>query len=276
MKIKDRDYPHPVLTFFNDDYKKCRFYQNITLEKDGEIIKLRVRSDLRSKTLKKLINEKKASYMLHIECIRSRFRKKYIFQENIKELEIDSSLVDDCVEVVLFVIANEKIEDFYSEEFNKYFENIHFEIDKGDILAVTNQQKINVNKNQIGVKKASSIFNFKISEKKDEMLSWEANDKFIDIKIYKDYFNEFKINIGSGAECILGSMFIAPVLTEILTEMKFDEEKYEDEYWAESLKSLLLRLNLDLNNEICISNVVNKILEEIVDKSIEYIKLEAK
>ena len=56
-------------------------------------------------------------------------------------------------------------------------------------------------------------------------------------------------------------------------EIKFDEEKYEDEYWAESLKSLLLRLNLDLNNEICISNVVNKILEEIVDKTLEYIKL---
>ena len=56
MKIKDRDYPHPVLTFFNDDYKKCRFYQNITLEKNGEIIQLRVRSDLRSKTFKNLIN----------------------------------------------------------------------------------------------------------------------------------------------------------------------------------------------------------------------------
>lgn len=276
MKITDRDYPHPVLAFFNDDYNKCKFYQNIMFEKNGEIIKLKVRSDLRSKTLKKLINEKKASYMLHLECIKSRFRKIYIFQENIKEVEFNSNLVDECFEVILFVIANERIENFYSDEFNKYFENIHFEIDKGDILAVTDRRKISVNKNQRGVKRAGSIFNFKISEKKDEMLSWEVNDKFIDIKLYKDYFNEYKINMGNGSEYVLGSMFIAPVLTEILIDMKSDEDIYEGDYWAESLKSLLLKLNLDLDNDSCISNVVYKILEEIMDKSIEYIKWGAK
>ncbi|MDZ5129852.1 hypothetical protein [Clostridium perfringens] len=272
MKIKNRDYPHPVLSIFNDDYKKSKFLSELTIEQFNETIKIKVDCNLKSKTLSKLIKEKQASYLIHLECVKTRFRKSYTFNEESKEFNIDSKIVDDSIEVIVLIIANERIEKFTSEELNDYFSNMFFEIDKGDVLAVAEQYRISINKKQEGIKSLSSIFTFKESEDKRKMLLWNINDRCIDINISKEYFIKYNLLKGSNAQYALGIIFILPVLSEILTDMKNDEDAYENFIWADSIKDSLNRIGCKLDEDACISNIAYKLLEEIMDKSIDCIE----
>ena len=69
MRIKQRQYPYPVLSFFSDDLPRCTFQTAI---QQKCVTKTAFEMDAQCKTsnpeLRNLVKEHKACYALHLEC----------------------------------------------------------------------------------------------------------------------------------------------------------------------------------------------------------------
>lgn len=143
-------YPYPVLTEIDSAYKENINF-NIEFSKyvcNDNKITLSIGIMLNSETLKTHIQDRNAemvvkvvtgirSLLFHIEDIRD-----YI------DLDINSEDIraNDTITLTAYVVTNESFEFMVTDEMEDYFgDNFSIRLKKGDVLAVSNNEKLNYN-----------------------------------------------------------------------------------------------------------------------------------
>ena len=86
MRLSRRAYPHPVVG--NSDDVDAAFQAPVEVIHDGMAYYLSVQVQTSSKTIKRLISEERAAYVLHVECSNTLYRKAYEFSEDEREFRI--------------------------------------------------------------------------------------------------------------------------------------------------------------------------------------------
>lgn len=271
MQITYRQYPYPVLTYFNDDYKNCSFISNVTSNAENNKIKLNISFNLTSKTLSQLIRDEKAVYLVHLECKSTRFRKKYETYDDSITIDIDGNNVKYEVEVSIFIAAKANISEFKSGEFNDDFSGISFNIEPGDVLALDRSIKINIDKTGDSLKKMPSIFSIVPDEKCRGTIRWTDDGCKIIIHLSKDNFSKYKIlrNRRDFAD-VMASIIVIPVLTEIICNIQNDENCYAESLWIRVIKDRLKAVGIDSHEKIQgkdSSDLAYKLLDGLLDKS---------
>lgn len=277
MHITYRQFPHPVVSYFDNGYENASFNTNIESEIEDGFIHITSKFNLQCDYLKKLIDKGLASYLVHLECKTSRFRMtKTTNKDDSIKIKIDSKKVNKEIEVCCLVVSNKEIEDFKCDDFIDDFKGIYFQIDKGEILAHDLNKIIEVQKSGDS-DKVPSIFSITYEEGKlHSPLTWQASGKKIIIKISEDNFKKYKqLAKVEKYVSILSNILIVPVLTDIISVIK--EDSMSDEYTLSNedecykvienkLKDLGYFSPSSLRKETSVS-IAYKLLENLLDSS---------
>jgi hypothetical protein len=253
MKVSARYYPYPVLSHFSDDIVDSYFDADIDIKSDDNInYTFNVKFHLNNIDLHEYIHKGKACFAIHIECPNTRMRDIYKTDNTEFSFNILADKLNGKVEVNVFILANEKIENYSNSHFHEDYKGITFTVMKGDVLAVSEGQKFDAIKENDELKHIPSIFTVGKNTASDAPpldVDMGQTNKLV-IRLSKENF-EYYGQLSRNAELgkIIASMILIPALVSLLEQIKssdFEYEQYEDSKWFKSIEKRLLSMGYNI------------------------------
>lgn len=136
MKFNEFSFPHPVLLNQSDYFINPNLAIEFKLQDNNNSFLIIIEYSHNNKGIDKLIEANNAEYFCEITCSATLFREIRTSSSHIVEFHISKSKVRGRVELFLAIIASNDIKNYSNSDFNpEYFENITFDLEKGDVLA---------------------------------------------------------------------------------------------------------------------------------------------
>lgn len=251
MKVKNNLTPYPILSDYSDDYIDSSYNVEIKSSLVFNKIIISVKFKLENDYLKKLIEDKKAKYTVHIECPITSYRLAVTSNQDI-EISIDPDMVKNQIEVCTFIVATETIEDFYCDKFNSDYGDIRFVVRKGNKLAISEMAIINIKKNKDQMKDTEGIIKIRRSENVSlDHVIYDLDNNFIIITLPKKLYELYIEHGRQGFKNTMVASIIYPVIIQALLKMKAEnssDNDIENYKWYISLNSVLIDNNISINN----------------------------
>ena len=225
-------YPYPVLTEVDSAYKKgVNFsieFLKYTCKEDK--VKLSIGVELNSETLKKHISENNAELVIKaVTDIRSLLFHVKELCDNI-EIEINSEDIrpNDTITLSAFVVAKENFEFAVSDEMEDYFgQNFSIFLKKGDVLAISNTEKLNYNttSNDFIMIRGSS-------EMAGKGMKINLNDQnHINILVSPEFKRAYAKLTDPKISTTLGSHMVFEAFVYALVEIAQEKEDHSNKEW---------------------------------------------
>ncbi len=248
MKLSRRSYPHPVVGNA-DDVLEAGFQATVEMTTDKENIYLSTKTLCSSTTLNKLLKSGGATYVVHVECGNTLYRRAHEFTTPEFQFQIPRNELNDDVEVNTFVRALKDIPAYKVDGAHPDYGSATFDVEAGDVLAVGEGCVFPIESTFDSMSRIGSIFQLQeSSEEGDQPMRMNPNlDKLTvilskpDIKVYKEL--KFQAHLSP----MLASVLVLPVLTEALHLLKESAGEEDHRRWV---RVLTRKLNeLGLNND---------------------------
>lgn len=250
MLISERLYPHPVLSWFSDDYPERIFQPAIEVKPNATSFRIVMNCNTSSKAIKNLIAQKVAAYCIHVECSSTRFRGAFTSYEPSFDVDIPVSDLEGRVEVSRFVVCTSPVKNYSSVEFHDDFSGRSFDLTVGDALAVAETVDFTALKKNDELAKLPSIFSIvsNTNEAPPPMDVSLEGDKIripLSPEVYQKFLN---LNQSLEARALLISMIYIPALIHTIGEIRVAGNKYElnDRRWFRVLNKRFSDLGVDL------------------------------
>jgi len=234
------------------DYPNKNISPKIELTLSPEdISKYRINYDLslNSDTLNKLINEKKAIFVIRVSCNAALFIDSQVCDMR-GSFDILGDNLRDKIEISVFIVAvnNFTLKDI-NNEFHSDFDNADFSISKGMVLAYPKPLRYFISKeNFLDItsifkwkpkpNQANGIFDVGISEQKIEIIALESQTK-----IFKNWMRR-----EDSKSIAINSIFLA-ALTHAIEMLKREPEDYDDNRWANVIITKCENKNIDFKGK---------------------------
>lgn len=238
MKVKARNFPHPVLNPVSDDFLEGSFKGGIIEQiQENDMLEFKISLDLNSPDLQKLIQTKKASFNIHFECISTMQRFTFSESQPVFKISIARELLNKKVDVNFFILADQNIENYTIKDAHPDYAGVKFGIQKGDILAFSESQTIYIEKQPMS--NTNSIFKVsKATDPKAPSISISLNENQIEIAIPEVSYEKVGQLQAYGDDCnkVLISMLYLPALMDTLFNVQ--DIASRDDYQLEELAGL--------------------------------------
>jgi len=188
--------------------------------------------------LNALLAAGRATYVLHVECSNTLFRRAYEFRDSQHRISIPADNLNDAVEVNVFVRAADRIPDYRIPEAHPDYADAVFDIRRGDILAVGEGQIFHIESDFDSLSRIGSIMQINESPKDgdipmepdfdgDKIVIFLSKNDFADYKVLKHY---------EGVRGPLTTTIVLPVLVEALHILKEESDGMDDSRrWVRAL-----------------------------------------
>lgn len=274
MEIKYKLYPYPVLWDKNDDYKKpSKFSVEVEPKEDFKNIKLKINFLLKDKEIEKLIKENKAEYVVHIEGSSTYFREII----STKETEINYVLKDRDIlgrlQVNFFILARQDIKNYKNDNFNEDYSSETFNLKKGNIIAIADGYRFDIEKNDNELGKISSIFSI-CKKETVEQTGMTIDMGYEKIRIglnITDYVNYSQLSQNPNKVESVNSVIIFPALIYIFEQLKkdFNETDYTEYKWFRALENIFKKNGEDLNKGLLENEISIDLAQRVLNYPIE-------
>ena len=177
---------------FLDDYKdKHAFDVKITQVKDGFDTKLVFEATLTNKELLGLVRSRKASFVYHLECSQTGFRKVIRTDKFSLPYVLSNHEVKNIVQICPFIVATKDITSYSSTDFDDDYKGMTFDIEEGCVLAVGQQVDADVSDSIDDLANTPSIFSIvqNTDEAIKEMKVDGNGDKIVIQLPFNDYYS---------------------------------------------------------------------------------------
>ena len=273
---------YPKLISGDDDYVDSHFDAKVEQNIEFGKIKISVEFITNNKGLKELIEQNKASYVIHFECSLLGYRK-FLMTSNINnDYYIDLNEVDSTVEVSTFIVATQDIKKYYNDKFNWEYGKDGIDIDKGNILAIGPTYTIDVNHGKNGFKKIPDIITIKEDPNTGRgEYSVDVEGDVIIIYVNKNIKNKYFIH-GKQYLYNIISMIMVPSMIYVLTCMKNSKDDLKEYGWFKTIEKLLKEngveveklSNDDSSGKYSIFELAQKIFKSPLEKGINELNKE--
>ena len=274
MEIKYKLYPYPVLWNKNDDYKMpSEFSAEIKTEENFKNTKLKIKFFLKDKEIEKLIRENKAEYVVHTEGTRTYFRD-FI---STRETEITYDLKDRDIlgklEINFFILAKQDIRGYRNDNFNEDYSSEAFNLKKGNIIAIADGYRFDIEKNDDELGKISSIFSI-CKKETVEQTGMTVDMSYEKIRIglnITDYVNYSQLSQNPNKVDSVNSIIIFPALIYIFEQLKkdFTETDYTEYKWFRALENIFKKNGQELNKELLENEISIDLAQRVLNYPIE-------
>lgn len=238
MQVNYRAYPHPVLSYFSDDYVRCLYQTriNTTVSRSGYAFS--VMSKTSSKSLNLLLQEGVAVHAVHVECAATRYRRLFTSAADSFNVEIPTGLLEGRVYICAFIVAAKNIEHYVSAEFHADFGGRGFSIRKGDVLAVDKDRNFIAENEHDPLRKLPSIFTITLNlGDAPPPIDVDSSGHKVVIRLSPEVHSTYKkLAADSAMAHILSSMVVVPALISLLETINFantsgDVSELEERRW---------------------------------------------
>ena len=273
MNITNRLYAYPVLSEETDDYNESSFDVVMDRNMHGvEEITFDFRFMLDSKTIKELIDNRVAEYMIHMECSHTAFRRVIRSRASVTSTEVHLKKVSGKVEFVAFVVLKKDLKNFQSDEWSEDFEGLNINLPKGSILAYKNLESLIITKDFEEFTNPNSIISvIKVHNDVPIPATINLESQHIQIQMYeKDYDNYVRMAKNPKTQQAVNMATVLPALVYAFDEIKNEDnyDKYSGRNWLISLEKSYLSRGLDLKDELASEKSGYVIAQEALDMPI--------
>ena len=251
--IPNKAFPHPVLSADQDpadrDYVNCEFQMIHGLEICPKSQKgiLECNAALSESSLCALIQEGEAMYATAVHCAKTYFRHLEKSSDPSYKIQFDKGDLHSVVEVSSYVVCTSPIKGYTSDSLHAEFGDAKFDLNPGDVLAVSEPEKYYVDPNAL--ESLGTIFQLSQSKiphpEKLFEVGWD-NSK-IDIFMNAEEANKFKALQHSQEHwpSLLSSVYLV-ALMETLRVMDEEENEHSDKQWFEVIHQIIANRRLSI------------------------------
>ena len=257
MKEKHRVYPHPVMTRFSDDLVNCKFKINVGCDPEPDRYLFNCEAELTNHDLKQLIESKKASYVLHVECGSTRFRTVFLSNNKTFKGSVAAGCLDGKVEILPMVTALQDIVSYKNDNFHEDYNGASYKVKKGDVLAIGESSEFDAVKQKDALMNIRSIFSVVPNDDREALpLNVDLNSDRIIISLSRKNYNLYiQLKENQALNSVLASMIIIPTLIFTLDKIKEAASETSEEFndydglrWYRLFKNKLQSLNYDISD----------------------------
>lgn len=245
MRIKNRLSPYPILDDFGDDYINSSFKVEYEVNSQFTEVYGKLSFDLRNDEIRRLIDEKKAAYSVHIECPVTCYRNVIMSEDEEIEFKIDSSMVAKNIEIRTFVILTQNVIGFESKSFHPDYKGQTFDLAAHQIIAVGTAKDYEIKKDDRDFDDLPSIIRIvKLEDKHKGSLSVNTdNDEYVVVGLSKEVYELYAKLGKSTFKNTSFSLVLLPALVVILQRMSIgkDDDALAGMHWYKVIESLLDR-----------------------------------
>lgn len=253
MQISSRQYPHPVLSYYSDDFPNSEFQASLKNSKTQTTYLFDAECVTSSEGIQQLITRGKAKYAFHFECQTTRYRRIFSSFDNKFTFQLPAQDVDSKVQICAFIIATDNIDNYMLNEFHPDYEGFSFQIKKGDILALDMERSFYAEKEIDPLRRIPSIFSIQPNRNDEaQAIEVDSSGNKIVIKLSLHNFDQYKtISLNSSLQPLLSSMIVIPALVSILEMLKNEQNAdndYEECRWYQVISTRLKDFGIELGD----------------------------
>ena len=218
--------PHPVMMPGGNDYPNGLFDMTINDRKRtvDEKIVMKVRFELKSGFMRRLIKEGKAECVIVAKCSRTYMRESIRIAGNEVELELPLSEYADKIIITPYIASTKAIEKFRSKEHHKEFAGIDLSLPAGAILARGSDSEMTVD----SIRTLGAAIRLVTDNKLDRgEYVIDVSDDYINIKMHNDTLREVNRLRNSKMGILYPSIYMS-AMTHAMLEL--DDNKHRK--WA--------------------------------------------
>lgn len=246
MRLSQRSYPHPVLGN-RDDVPGAAFQGAVEMTSDRQQVYVDVAIKCSSVTVNSAVASGLATFVLHVECSNTLFRRAFQFADTSHRISIPADNLNDSVEVNLFVRALKDIDGYRVERAHPDYGVATFRIKRGDILAVGEGHVFHIESSFDAMSRIGSIMTIKESIENGDlpMKADFMGDKIVIILAKQDFADYKLLKANEGIAGPLTTTLVLPVLVEGIHILKTDSQGDEDgRRWVRLLTRRIEKLDL--------------------------------
>lgn len=243
MRIKNRLTPYPILNDFGDDYIDSSFTVRYEVTPQFTEVYGKLVFKLKNEDIQKLIDDRKAEYMAHIECPVTCYRTVISSSEPEMEFKIESLLVAKVIEIRTFIVLKTDVDDFFSSKFHPDYIGLKFDLKSHQIIAIGTAMNFDVQNDEKDLDSLPSILQIVKSKnkKKGSICVNTDNDDRVLIGLNEDIY-ELYARLGKTTfRKTSFSLVLFPALIIILQRMyaNKDDTDMNSRHWYQVINSLL-------------------------------------
>lgn len=242
MNIAGFHFPHPILGKPGDYQVSPLTMTNYNFIDKSDSHRFEFSSELNDDYLLDLLGKKQIEMVCEVNCTHTFYRRIFKSFSTKLAFEIPYNDLRKKVELQLFLIANERVDQFKSPNISKKFSDQSFIVEKGDLLGILEQQVLNVD---MGSGQVSDII-MVTQHEEDEYhgVRYFLNNDYIQVKLHQNQFELLKTihNNPEFSDIIISSLLIPAFSFACAHINEDDENKYGERKWFETLKEKALDL----------------------------------
>ena len=227
--VPNKAFPHPVLSADQDpadrDYVNCEFQvtHGLEIRPDSGRAILKCNAALSESSLCALIQEGRAMYATKIHCAKTYFRHLKKSSVPSYEIRFERGDLHLVAEVSSYVICTRPVKGYTSDSLHAEFGDAKFDLNPGDVLAVSEPGEYYVDPNALG--NLGTIFQLLRRSNPEKLFEVGWDGSKIDIYMNAEEANKFDElhKSGEGWPSVLSSVCLI-ALMETLRVMKEDEK----------------------------------------------------
>ncbi|WP_414055777.1 hypothetical protein [Macrococcus equi] len=276
MQVKNNSFPYPVLCSFTGDYINDQFDLDVEIVNEFNQLYLIGTFKLSSQGIQNLIEARKATYLVHIECGLTSYRNAVTSEDVTFRIPIERHLIKGKLEINGFVVAKEDIKAYSDNNLDEMYEGLAFDINKGNILAVTDRIDAVIYEENEDYKDMTSIINIRKSDSDEYMKIDNESDKII-IILPKHAYELYSYYAKLAFKEVIITNVIFPALIHVFAQVEQNKKEYEDNRWYQVLKEILEQSGVNIET---IGDrgepgyvIVQKLLHNPIMKSLEAIQM---
>jgi len=243
-----------------DDVPGSAFQAIVEMSSDKEHIYLDVDVACSSTTLNALVEAGDASFVLHVECGNTLYRRAFDFGAAKHRVAVSSALLNDAVEVNVFARATKALHSYRVDKSHTDYGTAAFEIRKDDVLAIAEGQLFHIDSSFDSMARIGSIMQIQeAAEEGDLPIRADFNgDKIVVILAKKDFADYKALKGEENIVGLLTTTIVLPVLIEALHILE-NERGADEERWMRALRRRIDDLGLNAETDQLI--VAQRLLE---------------
>ena len=238
MKLRDRNYPHPVVGH-RDDVPDAGFQVSVRCNTDRANVYFTAETMCGSDTLLDLIDAGDASYRLHVECGRTMYRVAHPLPTEKERVTIAAQHVAEDVEVVPFIIAERDLINYQPEGMHPDYGDARWSVSRGDVLAVGEGKVFHIDHHFDALRRVGSLLQIRKGDFREGPVKVDlsAPRKIIVDLAIEDYELYQRLRTNPAYADQLSTAIVLPALMQALREIKqMEQEGQTLPQWAERLR----------------------------------------
>ncbi len=263
MNVSGYNFPHPILGKPGDYTVAPSLTSKYEFLEPGDLHKFTFSVNLTDDLLIFYLNNKKAVLVCEINCSHTFYRRIHQSFKPEFEIEVPYNELRKKVDFQLFLIANEKIEKFRSQNFSEKYPDVSFNLDKGELLAILEQQVLNVD---MGEGHVRDIILITEHEEQDYYgVRYYLNNDCIQVQLHRNQMELLRhIHNNEEFSDIIISSILIPAFGHACAHLNPEyENTFGERLWFETLKERAMDFYGD-------EYLDHSVIPEFVDKLLSF------